>query len=124
MDLKVVKHNLKELRYAKGLLKKYKSFLVSGRYYLFPSKRAISLNDEKILNQAKVYFTKDIKSSKTTWIISKLNKTDFFSVNSYMESFLTVIIITPIYYWVIRGKTIFCALSCMCEIDFPKSQYH
>ena len=88
MDLKVVKHNLKELRYAKGLLKKYKSFLVSGRYYLFPSKRAISLNDEKILNQAKVYFTKDIKSSKTTWIISKLNKTDFFSVRNKSKTAL------------------------------------
>ncbi len=80
MNFKAIKNNLQEIKYIKSLLKKYKSLLLPGRYYLFLSLRAICINEEKTLYLSKKYFNKKIKPSKTTWLISKLNETNYFFV--------------------------------------------
>ena len=78
MDLKKIRQNLHEIRYFKRLICRYGESLLPGRYCLFPSMRAIVLDNESSMANAKPYFYRDKAESNTSALIAKINKLGYY----------------------------------------------
>ncbi len=78
MNLKSIYRTFFEIRYFKLLIKKYGQSLLPGRYMLYPSMRAIALDSASVLDSANKYFDIKTSPSKTTALISGINKTSYY----------------------------------------------
>jgi len=86
--IKNLKLILREIRYFKNLIKKYGIILKKGKYRLFPSRRAVVLENKYSIEKATPYFSKNIKKYKLLIFIELLNKLGYFrnaNRNSYEE---------------------------------------
>lgn len=79
MNLKRAKRLIDKIVYLKKLLRKYGKDLKPGKYHLFNNMHSIVLNDENTLALASKYFHKENESDKLTTIVSKVNKSKFYS---------------------------------------------
>lgn len=78
MRIKSVLRILREIKYIKSILKRYRFLLAPGKYILFDNFRSMALNNEQTLAQASKYFGKSKTKSRRTAIVEKINRTNFF----------------------------------------------
>lgn len=67
-----------EIRYIRKLIKKYGESLLTGRYRMYPSMRAIVADKEQSIKSADPYFDKGKKVTRLTELINVLNKANCF----------------------------------------------
>lgn len=76
--IKQVYRVLHEVRYFKRIIKTYAQSLFPGRYYLYPSLRAIALNRPESRQRADAYFVKNTQPGKLVQMMSRLNETNYY----------------------------------------------
>ena len=79
MKIKSVLNILNEIRYMKSVLRKNGHLLAAGRYRVFDSFRAMSLEDDRVLACAHPYFDKPGISFRMAWVAAWLNKIGYFA---------------------------------------------
>ena len=79
MNLRRARRLIYKIVYHKKLLNKYGKDLKPGKYHLFNNMHFIVHNDENTIALAKKYFHNENKSEKITSIVSRVNKSKFYS---------------------------------------------
>ena len=78
MKIKGVVEIIKEIRYLRSIIKKYGDSLARGKYYLFDSFRALSLNSLESKAAADAYFGRAKSTNRKRQVAKVLNKYGFF----------------------------------------------
>ena len=86
MRIKSAIRILKEVVYLKSVLKRYSDSMECGKYFLFDGFRAMSKDDFKTKERAKVYFTKPGINSRMVQVASILNRTSYYSIKNKRSS--------------------------------------
>ncbi len=81
MKLKTLRNILSNINYPKSVLRKFKNYLLPGRYLIFNNLRSLSLDDKDVFAKASKYFARG--SSNRNIIIARfLNYICYYRINS------------------------------------------
>ena len=81
MRLNEIKRVLSEILFFRNTLKMYGEVLKKGKYVIFPSMRAMVVDDKTSYDTAKRYFHKNLPKSYRVFLVNKLNAIGFFRNN-------------------------------------------
>lgn len=107
MGIKTVKKILREFKYLKSVIKMYGDSLIPGNYVVFPSRRALSLNDADSLSCAKAYFDKNKSIGKLAYLVNFVNNINYFKNKSKNSSNIYEAIYTANNYDEVREVKLF-----------------